>query len=116
VRDLATRSAEETTAMKFMVTFAWQPDAEKRAEGIARFRKLGNQAPAGAKLIGRLTRADLSGGFVLLESEDPKSLAEFAYTWSDLMELSIVPVLEDEGLAHVFASAEKPKSAVAGAR
>lgn len=102
--------------MKFMVTFAWQPDAQKRAEGIARFKKLGNQAPGGAKFVGRLTRADLSGGFVLLETEDPRSLAEFAYTWSDLMQLSIVPVLEDEGLAHVFGSAETSKTAVAGAR
>lgn len=101
--------------MKFMVTFSWQPDAHNRAEGIARFKKLGDKAPAGAKFIGRLTRADLSGGFVLLETEDPKALAEFAYTWSDLMELSIVPVLEDQGLSEVFQgnAASKPKRAEA---
>ena len=92
--------------MKFMVTFALQPDAQKRAEGIARFKQLGSQAPRGAKLVGRLTRADLSGGFVLLETDEPKALAEFAYTWSDLMELSIAPVLEDEGLAQVFAGSD----------
>lgn len=102
--------------MKFMVTFSWQPDAQKRAEGIARFKALGNQAPAGAKFVGRLTRADLSGGFVLLETEDPKALAEFAYTWSDLMELSIAPVLEDEGLAQVFASGDRSRATLATAR
>jgi hypothetical protein len=103
--------------MKFMVTFSWQPDAAKRAEGIARFKKLGSQVPAGAKFVGRLTRADLSGGFVLLETEDPKSLGEFAYTWSDLMNLEIVPVLEDEGLTQIFFQGTDAKSAkLAGAR
>lgn len=101
--------------MKFMVTFSWQPDAHKRAEGIKRFKQLGAQAPGGAKFVGRLTRADLGGGFVLLETEDPRALAEFAYTWSDLMELEIVPVLEDEGLAHVFHSGEKAHATTVGA-
>jgi hypothetical protein len=102
--------------MKFMVTFDLQPDAAKRAEGIARFRKLGAEAPAGAKLVGRLTRTDLSGGFVLLETDDPTSLAEFAYTWSDLMHLSIAPVLEDDGLAQVFDRSDKKAASFAGAR
>ena len=103
--------------MKFMVTFSWQPDAARRAEGIARFKKLGTQVPAGAKFVGRLTRADLGGGFVLLETEDPKALAEFAYTWSDLMNLEVVPVLEDEGLSQVFFQAGDAKGTkLAGAR
>jgi hypothetical protein len=100
--------------MRFMVTFAWQPDAEKRAEGIARFKKLGAQVPGGAKFVGRLTRADLGGGFVLLETEDAKALAEFCYAWSDLMTLSVTPVVDDEGLARVFGTSEA-SAAFAGA-
>ena len=88
--------------MKFMVTFTLQPDSKKRSEGIARFKKIGQKVPDGAKFIGRLTRADLSGGYVLLETEDPNALADFAYDWSDLMELSVVPVVDDEGLQGVF--------------
>jgi hypothetical protein len=57
--------------------------------------------PTGARLLGRWTRVDLSGGFDLLESEDPIALTEFALMWSDLMEVSIVPVLEDQDLAEV---------------
>jgi hypothetical protein len=81
-------------------------EAQRRApdstEGIARFKKFGTKVPAGTKFIGRLTRADLSGGFVLLEADDAKALADFSYDWSDLMELSIVPVVEDQGLGEVF--------------
>jgi hypothetical protein len=88
--------------MKFIVTFSWQPDTKTRGEGIDRFLKTGGQPPAGAKLLGRWTRLDFSGGYVLLESEDPKALTEFALAWSDLMELEITPVLEDQDLAGIL--------------
>ena len=88
--------------MKFMMTFRWKPNTAERGEAIARFQKTGGKPPEGAKLLGRWTKADLSGGFDLLETDDPKLLAEFASMWSDLMELSIVPVLEDQELSEVF--------------
>jgi hypothetical protein len=88
--------------MKFMLTFDWKPDTQTRAEAIARFRKTGGQPPKGVKLIGRWTRADFSGGNNLLESDDPQALADFALMWSDLMNLSIVPVIEDEQLSQVL--------------
>jgi hypothetical protein len=88
--------------MKSMVTFSWEPDKARRAEGIARFEKTGELPAAGARLLGRWTRLDMSGGFVLLESGDPKALTEFALGWSDLMALEIVPVLEDQELSEVL--------------
>ena len=88
--------------MKFMLTFTIKPEGSKRDEAIARFQKTGGKPPAGAKLLGRWTRADFSGGFDLLESDDPKALTEFALMWSDLMDLSIVPVVEDEQLGEVL--------------
>src|SRR5690242_15636165 len=85
---------EEDFTMKFMMTFAWKPDTDtaRRDEGIARFRKTGGQPPAGARLLGRWTRADFSGGYDLLESDDVRPLTEFALMWSDLMTLDITPV------------------------
>ncbi len=91
--------------MKYMVTFDWRPDSEQRVAGIERFKPDGGQMPKGVKLVGRWTKADLSGGFVLLETDDPKALASFAYRWSDLMRLSTGPVLDDSDLAAVFAQA-----------
>jgi len=88
--------------MKFMLTFSWRPDRKARDEGIARFQKTGGLPPKGAKLIGRWTRADMSGGFDLVETDDAKLLTEFALMWSDLMELSIVPVVDDQELADVL--------------
>ena len=88
--------------MKFMLTFEWKPDTKAREEGIKRFLKTGGQPPKGAKLLGRWTRADFGGGFDLIETDDPQTLAEFSLQWSDLMELKITPVLEDEQLAGVL--------------
>lgn len=88
--------------MKFMLTFSWKPDIKALDQGIARFQKTGGQPPKGVKLLGRWTRADFSGGFDLLECDDAQRLAEFALMWSDLLELTIVPVLEDKDLSKVL--------------
>lgn len=88
--------------MKFILTFTLIPDKEKRAEAIARFQKTGGQPPKGVKLLGRWTRLDISGGVDLLESDDPKALAEFALQWSDLMKVEIAPVMEDQELSDVL--------------
>jgi len=88
--------------MTFMLTFSWEPDRARRDEGIARFLRTGGMPPNGVKLLGRWTRLDMSGGFVLLESEDSKALAESSLMWNDLMSLAIVPIAGDAELADVL--------------
>jgi hypothetical protein len=95
--------------MKFMLTFTLNPDAKDGDEAITRFQKTGGQPPKGVKLLGRWTAADFSSGFDLLESDDARSLTEFALMWSDLMELRIVPVVEDQDLSDVF-ERRKPRA------
>jgi hypothetical protein len=93
--------------MKFMLTFTFKPETRGRDEAIARFKKTGGQPPKGVKLLGRWTAADFSGGFDLLESDDPGALTEFALMWSDLMELRIIPVVEDAQLKDALQRAGK---------
>lgn len=88
--------------MKFMATFKFKFDITSRDKAIARFKETGGQPPKGVKLLGRWTSADLSGGFDLLESDDVQALSEFALMWSDLLELQIVPVLDDAELKDVL--------------
>ena len=64
--------------MKFMLTFTIKPEAGGRDEAIARFKATGGQPPNGARLLGRRTAADFSGGFDLIESDDVKALTEFS--------------------------------------
>jgi hypothetical protein len=86
-----------------MLTFVIKPKSKGRDEAIARFKSTGGLPPDGAKLLGRWTAADFSGGFVLLEGDDAKLLTAFSLMRSDLMELKIVPVLEDANLGAVLA-------------
>ena len=95
-----------------MLTFDWNPNTETRAEAVERFRKTGALPPEGVKLLGRWTRADFSGGFDLLERGDAKKLFEFAYMWGTLMELEIIPVLDDQELKAALENATQVDSAV----
>lgn len=82
-----------------MLTFAIKPGGNRCDQAIARFKKTGGQPPKGTKLLGRWTAADFSSGFDLLETDDVVSLMEFSLMWSDVMELRLVPVVEDAALA-----------------
>ena len=88
--------------MHHMLTFSFTHTKGSRDEAIARFKQTGGQPPAGAKLLGRWTAADFSQGFVLLESDDATALTEFALQWSDLLDLRLVPVVEDAALLAVL--------------
>lgn len=88
--------------MKFMMTFQRKPAAREPDTSMARFQTMGAQVPKGARLIGRWMRADESGGFDLLETEDPDALTEFAELWSRLVNLRLEPVSEG-GIAAALA-------------
>jgi hypothetical protein len=88
--------------MRFMMTFNLNAMTKGRDEAIARFKKTGGQPPAGVRLLARWTAADFTGGFVLVESADAKALTEFSLMWSDVMDLRMVPVLEDTELGDVL--------------
>jgi hypothetical protein len=92
--------------MQFILTFTI-PSAT-RDEAITRFLKTGGQPPPRVTLLGRWTQLDLCGGVVLLESEDPRALTAFAHEWSDVVELTLVPVLEDQALSEVLKRARQP--------
>jgi ribosomal protein L12E/L44/L45/RPP1/RPP2 len=101
--------------MKFILTFTLPPATRDAA--MARFLETGGQPPPGVTLLGRWTQLDLCGGFVLLESEDPQALTAFAHAWSDVVELAMAPVLEDQALSEVLrrARAQPSRAAASGA-
>jgi hypothetical protein len=93
--------------MKFLLTYTLKQNTRDAA--FARFLKTGALAPKGSTLLGRWTRADLSGGFLLCESSEVKPLAAFSNEWSDVVDLMLTPVLEDAELAEVLQGAKKRK-------
>ena len=97
--------------MKFILTFTIPADT--RDDALARFLETGGQPPAGVTLLGRWTQLDLRAGVVLLESENPHALAAFAHGWSDVVALTLAPVLEDQELSEVLQRARQPSASAA---
>src|ERR1017187_10583450 len=79
--------------MKFMIT--WSAKPETLREAVGRFLAGQGMPAAGVALLGRWHSADLSGGFSLSESDNPSAIYETAAVWADLLNLEIVPVVED---------------------
>jgi hypothetical protein len=79
--------------MKFMQTWTLIPGSVRTA---AENFLAGAAAPtAGVTLLGRWHNVDCSGGFALYETDNAAALHLGASKWADLLELSIVPVIED---------------------
>ena len=75
-----------------------------RAKAIAfkRFKEEGAAPPKGVKMLGQWSRADFNGGFDLLEGDNVEAIAEFALTWSDVLDMTIVPVMEPANVKKIL--------------
>jgi hypothetical protein len=64
----------------------------------------GKGGPAeGTKLLGRWHNTDWSGGFALIESDNPSSLYEGSVAWADVLEFHGHTVVEDAEAGAVLA-------------
>lgn len=86
--------------MKYILIWTLSPGSYDAT--VARFLETGAPPPTGVRLLGRWH--GMSGqGVAILESDDPKALYELRAQWSDLLELSITPCLEDADAGAVLA-------------
>jgi hypothetical protein len=83
----------EEMPMKFMIM--WKASPVHYTTAVKRFLKTGAPAPKGLKTIGRWHTAGSSRGFHLVEGSEA-ALAEINAEWADLLELEVVPVVEDD--------------------
>lgn len=84
--------------MKFMLT--WSISPAHRRDANARFLDTGGGPPDGVKMLGRWHAAGT--GFVLAETNDVKALYEWLAQWTDLLEFTVTPVMEDGEAAEVI--------------
>lgn len=70
---------------------------------VARFLETGGAPPKGVEMLGRWH--GMSGqGVAIMESSDAKALYEWRNQWSDLLEMSLTPCLEDADAGAVLAA------------
>jgi hypothetical protein len=81
--------------MQFMIIWKTRPDTIRQT--VARFLATGGKVPKGSKSLGRWHRADISGGWHLIEADKVGPVLQHCAEWADVLELSVVPVtLDDE--------------------
>ena len=89
-------------SMKFLMTFTLRGDKQMRDEAFARFRKTRGEPPKGVKFLGRLTTLDFGKVYVLVETQDAKALAQYAFEWGDVTQVHTVPVMGDAELVDIL--------------
>jgi Protein of unknown function (DUF3303) len=80
--------------MKFMSTWVLLPGSVKAA--AEQFLAGGGGEPEGVTVLGRWHNVDGSGGFSLYETSNLAALHLGAAKWADLLEITTVPVIEDD--------------------
>lgn len=85
--------------MKFMVT--WRVHPEKRHEtlkGFSRMTTADDAADRGPKikLIGRWHDLQRFTGVAICETDDAQAVAAWAMNWNGVLDLEVVPVLDDD--------------------
>lgn len=86
-----------------MSSWAVRPGCHK--EAIGRFLSGGGQPPAGVKLLARWHKTDGSGGYSLMESDDPRAAYEYSAMWFDVVEIHSCAVIEDADAGPALAKA-----------
>lgn len=79
--------------MKMMSVYTIRPGHMR--EAAQRFLAGKATPPPGIKILGRWHKSDATGGFSLVESDNPALLYEFAASWSDVLETHGTVVLDD---------------------
>ena len=87
--------------MKFIATWRVRPGCVK--EAVSRFLAGKGALPEGAKLLGRWHNTDGSGGFTLVETDNPSALYENSAVWTDVLEIESHTVLDDAEVAPLLA-------------
>jgi hypothetical protein len=90
--------------MKYITIWNQPPGTYNAAVG--RFMETGGAPPEGVKMLGRWF--GMSGqGVAIYESDDPKAMFKWRAQWSDLLEMTVTPCLEDADAGAVLAGMAK---------
>ena len=88
--------------MKYLYT--WSIKQGAIPEVVKRFLSGDAAPPDGVTHLGRWHKMDFTGGFSLLETEDPTALYRHVARWSLALEFEMFPVIEDAQVAPILAS------------
>jgi len=71
---------------------------ENMTAAIERFMTGGPEMPDGVTMVHRWHELGTGRGFAVLDSDDPVAVTQYMIQWSDLVDQTIHPVVDDEGM------------------
>ena len=86
----------------YVVIFSWTHTPAARDVTIKQFMATGGMPPAGIDMLSRYHNLDGTGGFAICQSTDASALASWALDWNGLIEIKIVPIMDDETISGVL--------------
>ena len=89
--------------MKFMFNWKIRPGHHKTAS--LAFMETAAPMPDGLTAVGRWHAPGSSEGWLLAEADDLAPVANHVAAWADLLEIRVIPVVEDEIAAQAAAAA-----------
>jgi len=99
--------------MKFMAT--WKVAPEHQRVAARRFIAGGAQPPEGMQILGRWHAPGSAMGFAPCETDDLVLVAAHLAEWGNLLELNVIPVIEDEAAGVALARGIEAGGGLSGA-
>ena len=85
---------------KYMIT--WDIPSANRNEAFARFMEgSAMQPPDSVNVLTRWHGAGTNMGWSVVETDDPKSIADWLLSWNNLITYDLTPVLADEEIGEI---------------
>ena len=81
---------------------AWTHSPKGRDATIKRFMETGGMPPEGIVMHARYHNVDGRGGFAICETDDAKALHNWALDWTDLIEMRIDAIMDDDTIGNVL--------------
>jgi hypothetical protein len=91
-------------SMKYISHWRIPPSSIDAA--VKKFLETGGAPPKGVKMLGRWHGMN-GQGFAISESDDAKAMYEWYAQWSDVMELTVTPCVEDAEAGPILTSMAK---------
>jgi hypothetical protein len=86
--------------MTYIVSWKFGPATYK--EAMSRFLSTGAPPPEGVTMHSRWHGLSTGRGCLVASTDDPAGIFEWVASWSDLLELEVLPVIEDAAAAAVL--------------
>ena len=86
--------------MLFLVHFKIKP--EHRDANFNHLKERGREVPPGVKMSGPWYALNQQAGWAVAETDDFEDVAKWLFAWSDLNELEITPVVDEDTILDII--------------